>query len=58
MLILWAGYYDKPTYGSVTDFDGGKTEVEWTNHNDATAYSLCSIIFEDDIFIIGQVSKQ
>ena len=50
---MWAGYDNTPTYASITDFDGSDTSVQWTNHIDATAYSMCSFIFEDDIFILG-----
>ena len=53
VLVMWAGYDNTPTHASITDFDGSDTSVQWTNHIDATAYSMCSFIFEDDIFILG-----
>ena len=39
----------------LTDFKGSNNQIDWSNDMDASAYGLCSFIFKDQIYFLGQV---
>ena len=43
------------TEALLTDFNGSNDQIDWSNDIDASAYGLCSFIFEDEIYFLGQV---
>ena len=57
VLAVW-GFWNNPTYGSLAGFDGSNNHLQWTYDANATAFGMCSITFEDEIYFIGQVSSK
>ena len=54
--VIWskAGGRDG-TDALMTDFKGSSNQIDWSNDKDASAYGLCSFLFEDQIYFLGEV---
>ena len=39
----------------ITDFNGNVKQISWSAGSDTTAYCVCSVLFKDKIYFIGEV---
>ena len=39
------------------DFDGNELDINWQVETDVSAYGYCSVVYQNENYIIGQVSQ-
>ena len=58
MVVSSKRYGEYGTEASLTDINGKDEAINWSDDSEATAYSQCSLVYEDQIYFFGQVYKQ
>ena len=41
------------TKASLNNFNGKDKTISWSDDSDATAFSMCSLIYEDQFYFLG-----
>ena len=54
VLVIWSPKSSVTTSKALmTDFEGNVKQIQWTTGDDATAFTKCSVLFEDKMYFLG-----